>query len=211
MSDNSYQSYRTTLAAAGSNGDTRDVNVVGDFMRVLSATAGTISDLEISVNQGRPSVAFVGFALNLQNAVEDIGGRSSFYTMTIRNLSAAPNTVVIGAGDAAIIDDRLNLSGSITANVVVPNTVTTAADVTVNTGASGQVLAAKAGRQNAYVFNPGAIGTTPIRVGDTNVTASRGMAVPPQQGITLFTTAAIFVRNDTGGNLAFPVMETETV
>lgn len=86
---------------------------------------------------------------------------------------------------------RLNVNaGQSQADAII-----TAADQSVGTGSATQIAAANASRRTIIVQNLD--GTNFIRVGDSNVSASRGIVVAAGESITLENTAAVFAIADT--------------
>lgn len=85
-------------------------------------------------------------------------------------------------------------------------TFDTAADVSCTNAAVTEVLAANSARRAAFVQNLDAAAS--VRIGDSNVAAGRGLRLGPGDSITVETTEAVSVRNDSGAAVLVAVMET---
>jgi hypothetical protein len=80
------------------------------------------------------------------------------------------------------------------------NTLGTAADVaTIGDAANVSVVAANATRRAVHVTALGS-NTVNLRVGDTNITGSRGLQLQPGMTLTLNTRAQVFARAEAGGS-----------
>lgn len=187
------------------SGQWQEFLVSGEYLRIIGATYGTIDDLEISINNGAFGECFNSFALNLNNAlnrdpVYDYEApqiqEDDFYSVRIKNTNANTNTVTLAYGSAAIIDDRIQLSGNITANSNISANVDTVTDVSVSATSTGQIVAADATRLNVIITNLSPLSvTTPMRIGDSNAGASRGFALYSNQTVQLDTEDAVYAYN----------------
>lgn len=83
----------------------------------------------------------------------------------------------------------------------------TAADVSCANAAVTEVLAANAARRTAILQNIDAAAV--VRVGDSNVTATRGIRLSAGDSIEMDTTESIQVRNDSGAAVDIAVAWTE--
>lgn len=95
--------------------------------------------------------------------------------------------------------DRLRIDGAdaLSTRERTPNTLTTAADEALST-ASEQIFAANTARKHAIIQNLEAAGGNNVRVGDSNVTTTRGIRLAPGESVTLETTAAIHAIAEAG-------------
>lgn len=85
-----------------------------------------------------------------------------------------------------------------------PNVIVTAADATV-TSSAAVVLADRPDRDAAIVQNQS--DTVTIRLGDSAITASRGIRLGPGETATLYTTAAVYGISE-GANVTVARAET---
>lgn len=106
---------------------------------------------------------------------------------------------VLYAADSGFTVRRLLCDSSgrleVNAGAAQPDAIITAADQSVGTGSATQVAAQNLSRRTIIVQNLD--GTNFIRVGDSNVSASRGIVVAAGESITLENTAAVFAIADT--------------
>lgn len=119
------------------------------------------------------------------------GGFDGF-SVDNNNASDASSVFIIGDGDYV----RTSVIGE------VGSDLDTTADVTIATATAAQVLAANASRKAAWIESD-----VPVRLGDTNVSASRGLRVPAGQPTKIETTAAIHIRNDSGASATVTLAE----
>lgn len=89
---------------------------------------------------------------------------------------------------------------TVDAAVVIPGTITTAADFTTVAATVSSIIAANTDRSVAIIQNLDA--TDSVRVGDGSIGATQGILLGPGESVTLETTAEIFV---------FPVAGTPAV
>ena len=116
--------------------------------------------------------------------------------------SAVAQTVTIGISDRAA--DYRRVVGVF--QIQQPNTITTTADVTVTGAATGvQVVAANANRRKLIIQNVHA--SENVRVGDSNITSTRGIRLVPGASITLDTTAEVRAIREGGVDSTVSVLE----
>lgn len=185
-----------------------ELNVAGNFVWAYASSAASAS-VGITFNDQQNDPVTFGTG-------QYMGGTLLTFGRLLLNNAAQPGVSItifiaevpgipgIEIGNSVAI----NITANVSTQEVIPGTLNSYPDVACPNAAATQVLAANANRVYAYIFNPAAVGTTNIRVWDSTVTASRGFPVPPQQGLTIATVGAIFVRNDTGGAINVPVTET---
>lgn len=142
------------------------------FVRIESATGA----FRVQIDDGEPFDCFAGFKYRTPAGIE-------VQRVGFTDESGAQNTLVywVGWGD---IDDT-----STDVEIAPSSALASAADVTVTTAATA-ILASNAARIRALISNNDA--AIAMRVGDSNVSASRGVRVPPGGAIVLETTAAVY-------------------
>jgi hypothetical protein len=87
------------------------------------------------------------------------------------------------------------------------NSLATAADVaTIGNAANVSIVAANATRRAVHVTAL-ASNTVNLRVGDTNITTSRGLQLQPGMTLTLNTRAELFARAESGSNQGVSILE----
>ena len=129
---------------------------------------------------------------------------AGFQKVTLRNPTAGPITVAVGLSNGDVTDARLVLAGGIATEVQntvttrpqVPDAFTAPAPVNCSNGVSTQVLAADALRKEAILTNTATSGTVYVQPFATS--AGRGVPIAAGQTLVLTTSAALYVRNDTG-------------
>ena len=91
---------------------------------------------------------------------------------------------------------RVNTGGQLLVASGVASTVTTVGDQATNTASATSIAAANANRQQIIVQNLDT--TNAVRVGDSAVTATRGIRVPAGGSVTLAVTAQIYAIAEAG-------------
>ena len=112
-------------------------------------------------------------------------------------------TIISGRGNTFEIINAAETNNDV--DVSVGGTVTTTVDNAVADAAVTQVAASAATRREIIIQNKD--GAATVQVGDSAVTATRGINLGPGETIILNTTAAISVRNDSGGTVDISVTE----
>lgn len=165
------------------------------FLRILSITNASGVTLRFGMTGQETDVIAAGIGYELEIPVRNA---------QLRNQSGGSITVVLTVSMGRIYDDRLNVSGTITVqgsvSIVTGTTFTDAANVSVLTTATTQILAANANRKTAIISNLAANATV-IKVGTSSAGASRGIEVPIGGTAVLDTTAAIYVYNPSAGTI----------
>ncbi len=82
-------------------------------------------------------------------------------------------------------------------NLVTPTDLSPFADVSAGATAKTQIMASNANRKKAVIHNHST--TDVLRVGDTNVTATKGLRLMPEQSLEMEITDEIYVYNNTAG------------
>lgn len=121
-----------------------------------------------------------------------------FHRIEMTNKGASTISVKLGVGKGDVNDARLTLSGQVTTAESMPDTLTTGAPISAINGAVTPLASANPLRRELMaVVDAGAAG--PVFIGGAaGATAGQGIPVQPGQALTLSTTAAVHVRNDTG-------------
>jgi len=195
MSDtlNSFRVIGYTLPA---NGEIM-IDQTGDFVRCLASSAA----FEIAYD-GAPAFimeAGLGFRLPLGRA----------YTgLRLVNPSGAPVTLQLALGYGDIQDSRIGVVGNLPTMAVSPNTLTSAADVSVAATTTAMIAAANPGRAEIILQN---LGLGDMRIGDSAAAAGRGVLLAGGGTLTLTTTAAVYAYNASAGPADLSVLEIERV
>ena len=165
------------------NGE-RQISINGQAVTILAAT-GTFA---LSMGDGAFTNARAGITYPLP-------ADETFGSISIRDTSAAPNTIVLIVSFAEIKDARLTLA---TAIQVGGNPVfDSLADDSVALGATEVIFAADADRREAIITNL-ATNTATFRIGDAGTGAANGIPLPPGATLVLNTTAEIRAHNPAG-------------
>lgn len=171
---NPYQEFVRIIPA----GETRRIDYAFNFWRILSATGGEIT-LGFGGSGSPTVVSGAGIGQQLPVAIP---------FLTIRNSGATALTITVAMAIGDIRDDRLNISGAL--SVAKPSNLITTADATLVATVKTSVLASDTTRNKVIVVNNTA--GTDIRIGDTNISLSRGALVKGGQSIELAVTSEIF-------------------
>lgn len=123
--------------------------------------------------------------------------RDGFRDLDITNPTGAAIVVTIGMGRGDVQDSRLSLTGTIGADVVAPAVFDAGAPVSAPTAAATLLLASDGNRREALIVNAGA--ATVYIGGSAAAAAGEGLPLVGGQALTLATSAALYVRNDSGG------------
>lgn len=182
----------TTIKETWSAGETKRFYMPFSFLQVVSAN----SDITVRIvkhNGQAESAADVPQSFKWKSKAGEQAQGVEIY-------SAGAQTVHIILTDGEA--ETMTLGGSIMAESVASDTMTTPADVT--TGAAAEIVAANASRK-AVTIQALSTNTAVVRVGDSNVGASRGLELQAGQSVTIETTAAIYAYSAAAQKLA--VME----
>ena len=187
-----YQTLDYEMAA----GQEFSLAVNGDFCVCLEADG----DLKIGFNNGPKAHFEQGLRFRTPEP---------FNSIEIENVSGAANTVRLGIGRGQIEDARLNLAGSITSREDVPDVLTSGAAVSCADAATTLLAAANSKRREILATVPASAGGSLHVGGAAGALAGEGLEIAPGATVTLQTTAAVYVRNDTGGAVSVSVIELE--
>lgn len=190
---NGFRVYGYTIAA----GQEVTVYVTGDFFRVLNASA--------AFSVAFDDTAFFEVQAGLAFKLTDGEG---FQSVRMRNSSGAAVTVVIALGSGWIEDSRLVFQGDLTTLPASGNGLASAADISVAATTTALIAAANADRTEVIVQN---LGGAEMRIGDSAVTAGRGVKLDGGGTLTLTTSAAVYAYNASAGAVDVSVLEIERV
>lgn len=175
--ENPYREFVFTVA----DDDRYTINYDFTFWRMLELSNATGVSLIIGDSGAPTSIVGAGVAQESYKAVVK--------RITIVNESGGTITGRLALAIGQIYDDRLNLSGAI--NVAVPTNYTSTADYTVPTASASQVVAADTNRHELHLRAD--IGNVnPIRIGDSNVSATRGITLYPGEVYVINSEAAVY-------------------
>lgn len=163
------------------------------YFRIMSLTLNTLS-----VNfAGTTDTTIVGAGIGIKM-------KAAVPYVDLINTGGADLTVTVALGCVEINDSRLNLTGSVNSVIVSGATLVTVADVTLTHGVATKIITGNANNKSVIISNLLASAAV-IRVGDLNVTATRGAEVPIGGSITLDCSADIWGFNNTGGDFGVGV------
>jgi len=128
-----------------------------------------------------------------QGLVYKLPSGERFDRFRIRNESGSTATLEVVSGFGDYGDNRVVLTGGV--SVSGTDSFVTAADQSIPNTTATSVLAYNADRRQAIIQNHGAVD---LRVGDSNVSASRGIKVAPGGTVILDTKAQIYVYHAAG-------------
>ena len=125
------------------------------------------------------------------------------YSKFLLTNAAQPGAYVLlvygieGVPGSINIDNLVTLASTV--GVTKSGNISTIGDVTTVAAVSTQFLAGSATRRSAIVkADSGNAG--PVRIGDSNVGAARGINLQPGESISIDTTAALYYYDGAGGN-----------
>lgn len=177
----------------------KEYKALGRYIKIADASDASAA-VNIAVEENIPS-SFMTLKKN-----GSIVERDGFGRFFVTNAAQAGKTITLivseGPEDFDVDNPALTVDslGSIDApvDISVSDTITTTEDDSVAAATTEQVLAANALRKEVLITNL-FTNTDPVRVGDSNAGAARGIELSPGQSITLETTAAIYVYNTKAG------------
>lgn len=128
--------------------------------------------------------------------------------IAIKFESDSNQTIKYDVSEISVLSST-RIDGAIDAEIQPPDTVATVADVTVTAGAAAaSVLAQNSARKKALISSP-TTNSQLIRIGDSNIGASRGTPLLQGQSIELETSAAIYAYTASGTNQTLNISYTE--
>lgn len=137
----------------------------------------------------------------LRNTAGDVYGQGNGADSTLTNRQGIDVRAFlygfnVTGGDAKPVEVNDDGEVVVTTAAAVPGTITTAADQATATGSNTSIAAANSSRKQIIIQNVDA--TDAVRVGDTNITATRGIRLAAGESVTLEVTAQIFARAEAG-------------
>lgn len=174
MSGEPYKSETYSLDA----GQGYTLNFPGGYFRILEADA----DLHIAFDDGDAYVLPVGVGVPVPEG---------FKKIRIENQTGGAVTCTIAVGEVGVDDSRFSASGDVDVKVKGGETLSSAADVSLTANVATLLSSANSARREIMVSNLSTNGNV-IRVGDNNVTSSRGVEISPGGTFVFTTTAAIY-------------------
>lgn len=179
MSNIKYGDYRLNLAA----GIPQQLTVEGDYWQIIEASA----PITLEFDQG-----------GRLNRERGSGGPGNY--RIVRVLSAVDQTAVLALGRTngmAPYDSRAVFGGTVLASLNLPTVNPSLDDLAIAAGATVMVLAADPDRVAGLVqlleAAPG-----PVRIGDSTVSASRGLPLQPDDTYVSAGGPAVWVHNPNG-------------
>lgn len=175
----------------------------GKFVKLISATAAV--DVELW-QRGAQIGELKGLTQGQGARVEDDDGRPLRFDQC-KITSTAAQVVTLGIGDGRIETDAL--TGTVSASIVQPQTLTDAADILLPAAATTLILAADPTRHSALITNLAA-NTKTFRVGGATAAAARGAELPPGKSIGIEGGGALYGYNPAGAAESVAVLTVST-
>lgn len=172
------------------------VGITGQFLAPVSATS---SNFQMQIGDDG---TWVDFDAGVQYQLPE---NRQFPTVRFRDRSGSANTVGLYYGRGDFRDNRVSINGSVTTTLA--DAITTQADDSINSATATLLLAPNAGRRDAIIQNLD--GAAELRVGDSNVSATRGVKVSPGGTLILSTRAAIYAYQNSGAAIDVSATELE--
>lgn len=129
--------------------------------------------------------------------------RGQFKTVSIKNLHGSANSVRVLVGYIQWVSAKL--TGAVNAQPVTSGELVSLADAVVTNATKLVIANANADRRELHIHNPAGGGS--LRIGDTNITASRGIELLAGQTLILATGAQVSARNDSGASITISLLE----
>lgn len=183
--------YRIELAA----GEEKQVNALGDFIRVKTADAPLTIKALPKGQSGRQISAELSQG-------EQVTLDYECQTWRVKNTSA--NTQVVTLQIGAVKFSSSEFTGAV--SIKPSSAVTTSPDVAVPQNTVTSVIAENSNRSGVIIQN-NATGVEVVRVGDGSVSATQGLKIPAGQSLTLNTTAELFAYQNEIASLNVSVLE----
>lgn len=169
-----------------------------NFLWAYAASSDSV-ELEIKFNQQSSG------ALPIQKGMVIRGVRFARTFLTNQAQSGGfIDLMTVREGEGGLVSVENPAVSFTGVSITRPSVVDTVSDVSVNATSSGQVLAANADRFRAFINN---LSGNTVRVGDSNVGATRGLPLEPGETVDFEGTEAIHVYNPGGVAADIAVME----
>lgn len=186
----SYRMYENVTVPAGQS---VLMDVSGAYMLVYEAN---LDRFKVKFDTGQFGIGFAGMEVSLPPG-------QAFTRVEFQNPNGTDLTLDFGVSNGEVRDRRLKLSGT-GLSLSKATGLADAVDVTLSAASADLIAAANADRREISITN---LTGAEIRVGTSNVTATRGQPVPNGATFVLPTTAAVYGFSTGGGDVA--VLETE--
>ncbi|RKQ73109.1 hypothetical protein [Oceanibaculum indicum] len=187
-----FRVYQLDLAA----GQEITLDATGDFFRVMASDRA----FGIAIEDGMVFAVEAGIGFKMEG--------EAFSKLRVVETLGLGVTLSIAIGYGVIDDARLVIAGSLPTRPTSANGLASVADVSVPATTTALVAAANADRVEIIVQN---LGGTEMRIGDSAVTAGRGVKLDGGGTLTLTTSAAVYAYNAAGAAVDVSVLETERV
>ncbi len=180
MSEPNFNTKTYIVPAGGSY----TVAAVGNFITNLTATT-VAGSLTLVIGGGRETRFDGSDTYLLENG-------ETFTEITLKNTTGGAVTVTVGIGQGEIrVANAVTVSGTVATLEAKAATLATVADVALTNGAATLLSASSSTRREVLISNPAANAVT-IRIGDANVTATRGIELGVGGTIVLTTSAGVY-------------------
>jgi len=134
---------------------------------------------------------------------------ASFESFWVQNASQSAIEVEVSTAQGRVRDYALRIENDqLNTRQGSPDVLGTGAPVTVPDASTTALAAANPLRREILVVNTSTTATVYIG-GDAGALAGQGLPILPSQSLTLETAAAVYARNDSGGEVALAVAEME--
>ena len=193
----SIKEFTATLA----NGARLTVPGRGSFLFMKNTTAPLLTRM-IEVETGGRSGREVSVTMANSDKIRSAPG-AEFDSIALLNSSGASATftLIYGTGDYdRPVPDTVNVSVSVPAS----DALSTVADITVTTAA---VISAASTTRQKCIITALASNDQTLRIGDSNVTATRGTPLAPGETIAIESGAAIYAVEQVSGTNAVAITE----
>lgn len=175
---NPYCEFSRVIVAGGRE----DIFYDHRFFRVMSQSGGT---LKVRFDGSGQETTVIGGGIG----VEHIAPCSLVQLVNSHATDSMTITIALSMGN--ISDSRLSLSGTITVSQLMASTITTVADIAMNNNAITLISALDTTRRAIHISNILANGVV-CRLGDVNMTATRGTECGIGETRIITNTAAIY-------------------
>jgi len=162
------------------------------------ATLGTLANLVGLVVINAP------YAFDGTNYLRMSGGLASVANPTLTAVAAQDVRAFLYAVDDATPAQAVRLRGTaagllqVDTTGGVPGTITTVADIAMVAATNTSIAAVTLARKQVIIQNTSSTAVEVVRIGDTNITGTRGTRLGAGESITLAVTAEVFGRPESG-------------
>lgn len=178
-------------------------DLVGSFIKVLSATGAFTLRAE---NRKRNGILSEDLELEVGSKVrflDEQGNAKPFDLVRVTDTSGAGNTIVVLVGDGD--HDSDSVLGTVSIDNTAATTLDSSADVTLATANSHDIAANAARRE--LILEADATNTGDLFIRDQSATTSEGKRLKPGETVFLSFKGALRIRNNSGANQTFGIVE----